>query len=132
MRVVSPRQNIHDPQSYFDTSSHRNITFNLPTQSDETVQDETQNITSTRVTSVNVSSPTRTISDNTRNTIRSIYDPPSIPSAFQQLNRIIQPENNHNNNQQTSSQPYDPFNYSFFHHLIQIVKNKQNSKYFST
>ena len=48
IRVVSPRQNTHDPQSYLDTSSHRNITFNLPTHSDEVVQDETQNITSTR------------------------------------------------------------------------------------
>ena len=41
-RVVSPRQNTHDPQSYLDTSSHRNITFFLPTHSDEVVQDETQ------------------------------------------------------------------------------------------
>ena len=53
-RVVSPRQKTHDPQSYLDTSSHRNITFNLPTHSDEVVQDESQNITSTRDTSVNV------------------------------------------------------------------------------
>ena len=36
-RVVSPRQNTQDPQSYSDTSSHRNITFNLPTHSDEVV-----------------------------------------------------------------------------------------------
>ena len=67
-RVVSPRQNTHDPQSYLDTSSHRHITFNLPTHSDEVVQDETQNITSIRDTSVNVLSPTRTISNKTRNT----------------------------------------------------------------
>ena len=40
-RVVSPRQNTHDPQSYLDTSSHRIITFNLPTHLDEVVQDET-------------------------------------------------------------------------------------------
>ena len=72
-RVVSPRQNTHDPQSYLDTSSHRNITFNLPTHSDEVVQDKTQNITSTRDTCVKVLSPTRTISNNTRNT--TIYDP---------------------------------------------------------
>ena len=52
--VVSPRQDTHDPQSYLDTTSHRNITFNLPTHPDEVVQDETQNITSTRDTSVNV------------------------------------------------------------------------------
>ena len=67
------------------------------------VQDETQNIISTRDTSVNVLSPTRTNSYNPRNTTRSIYDPPSIPSAFQQSNKAIQSENNRNNNQQTSS-----------------------------
>ena len=72
------------------------------------------NITSTRDTSVNVLSPTRTISNNTRNTTRSIYDPPSISSAFQQSNKTIQSENNGNNNQQTSSQHNDPFIYSFF------------------
>ena len=33
-RVVSPGQITHDPQSYLDMSSHRNITFNLPTHSD--------------------------------------------------------------------------------------------------
>ena len=113
-RVVSPRQNTHVPQSYLDTSSHGNNTFNLPTHSDEIVQDGTQNITSTRDTSVNVLSPTRTISNNTRNTTRSIYDPPSNPSAFQQSNKKSQSEKNRNNNQQTSSQHYDPFNYSFF------------------
>ena len=113
-RVVSPGQNTHDRQPYLDTSSHRNITLNLPTHSDETVRDETQKITSTRDTSVNVLSPTRTISNNTRNTTRSIYDPPSIPSAFQQSNKTIQPENNRDNNQQTSSQHSDPIKYSFF------------------
>ena len=113
-RIVSPRQNTHDPQSYLDTSSHRNITFKLPTYSDEVVQDETQNILSTRDTSVNVSSPTRTISNNTRNRTRSIYDPPSNPSAFQQSNKTSQSENSRKNNQQTSSQHYDPFNYFFF------------------
>ena len=65
-------------------------------------------------TSDNVLSPKMTISRNTRNTTRSVYDPPSIPSAFQQSNRTIQPERNRNNNQQTSSQHYDPFNYSVF------------------
>ena len=120
-RIVSPRPNTHDPQSSLDTHPHRNITFNLPLHSYEVVEDETQNITSIRDTSPNVLSPTRTISRHTRHTTRSIYDPPSIPSAFQQSNRTIQPENNRNN-QQTSSQHYDPFNYSFFHHLIQIFK----------
>ena len=65
-RIVSPSQNTHDPQSYFDTSPHRNITFNLPPHPDEVVQDETQNITSIRDTSVNLLSHTRTISKNTR------------------------------------------------------------------
>ena len=88
-RVVSPTQKTHDPQSYLDTSSHRNITFNLPTHSDEVVRDETQNITSTRDPSVNVLSPTRTTSSNTRNTTRSIYEPPSIPSAFQPSYKTI-------------------------------------------
>ena len=44
---------------------------------------------------------------------RSRYDPPSIPSAFQ-LNRIIQLNDNHNDNQPTFSRYYSPFNYSFF------------------
>ena len=81
-RVVSPRQDTHDPRSWSDTSSQRNITFNIPTHSDETVEDETQNLTSTHDTSVKVSSPTRTIYNYTRNTTRSRYDPPTIPSAF--------------------------------------------------
>ena len=59
-------------------------------------------------------SPSRTISRNTRSTTRSIYDPLSIPSAFQQSNKTIQPENTRIKNQQTSSHYYDPFNYSFF------------------
>ena len=78
------------------------------------VQNETQYETSMRDTSVNVLSPTRTIPSNTRIITRTKYDPPSIPSAFQQSNTTIQPETNSNNNQQTSSQYYDPFNYSIF------------------
>ena len=104
------------------TSPHRNITFTLPPHPDEEVQDETQNITPIRDTSVNVLSLTRTISKNTRNIFRSIYDPPPLPSAFKHSNKTIQPENNRNNNQQTSSQTYDPINYSFCHHLVQIIK----------
>ena len=65
-------------------------------------------------TSVNVSSPPRNVSNNTRNLIRPRYDPPSIPSAFQQSDTINQSENNTDNYQQTSSRYYDPFNYSFF------------------
>ena len=129
--VVSPRQNTHDPQSYFDTSSHRNITFNLPTHSDGTVQDETQNIIYTHDTSVNVSSPTRTIYNHTRNIAQSRYDPPSILSAFQQLKRTFQSENHHNKNKQNSSQHYDPFNYSFCT-ISYKYSNKQYPKYFST
>ena len=109
-RVVSPRQNIQDPQPYLDTSPRRNITFNFHDE----VQGETQNTTSIRNTSVNVSSPPRSVSNNTRNITRLRYDPPSIPSAFQQSNTTSQPENNSNNNQQTSSRYYDPFKYSFF------------------
>ena len=109
-RFVSPRQDTQDPQSYLDTSPRRNITFNFP----EEVQDETQNIISIRDTSVNVLSPSRTISNNTRNITRPRYYPPSIPSAFQQSNTTRQPENISNNNQQTSSRSYDPFNDSFF------------------
>ena len=63
-RVVSPRPNTYDPQSYSDTSPRRIITFNFPTNSDDEIQDETQNITSPRNTSVNVSSPTRTVLEN--------------------------------------------------------------------
>ena len=118
-RVVSQRQNTHDPQSYLDTSSYRNITFNLPTHSDEVVQDESQNITSTRDTSVNVLSHTMTISNNTRNTTRFI---------FQQSNKTIQSENNRNNNQQTSSQHYNPFNYSFFPPPNTIIKANNTQK----
>ena len=55
-----------------------------------------------------------TIYNHTRNTTRSRYDPPSVPSAFQQLNTTIQSENKRNNKHQTSSQHYDPINYSFF------------------
>ena len=53
-RIVSPRQNTHDPQSYSVTSPHRNITFTIAPSPEETVQNGTQNITSIRVTSLNV------------------------------------------------------------------------------
>ena len=66
-RVVSPRPNTYDPQSYADTSPRRNVTFNFPSNSDDEIQDETQNIASLRNTSVDVSSPTRTILDTTQN-----------------------------------------------------------------
>ena len=41
-----------------------------------------------------------------------MYDPPSLPSIFKCPNKTIRSENN--NNQQTSSRYYDPFNYSFY------------------
>ena len=49
-KVVSPRPNTYDPQSYSDTSPRRNITFNFPSNSDDEIQDETQKITSLRNT----------------------------------------------------------------------------------
>ena len=101
-RVVSPRPNTYDPQSYSDTSPRSNITFNFLSNSDDEIQEETQNITSFRNTSVDVSSPTRTILDNTQNIkttqilTRSMYDPPSLPSTFKYPNKTIRSENNNN------------------------------------
>ena len=66
-RIVSKRQNTHDPQSYSDTSPHRNITFTIPPSPEEIVEDRTQNINSIHDVSVNVLLPTRTISNSTRN-----------------------------------------------------------------
>ena len=54
---------------------------------------------------------------------RSRYDPPSIPSAFQS-NRSIQSNENHNDNQPTSSRYYSPFNYSF---LTSSNNNNRNN-----
>ena len=121
-RIVSPRQNTQESQSYSETLPRRNITFTFPPSPEETIQDRTQNITSSRDISVNVLSPTRTIPNSTRNTTRPIYDPPSVPSVFKYSNKTSQPENHYNNNLPTFNQNYDPFNYSFFHHLIQIFK----------
>ena len=135
-RVVSPRQNTYDPQSYSDTSPRRNITFNFSSNSDDEIQDETQNITSFRNTSVNVSSPRRTVLDNTQNintaqnTTRSMYDPPSLPSIFKNPNRTIRPENN--NNQQTSSRYYDPFNYSFYPQSNTNIQTNDNQNPFQS
>ena len=128
-RVVSQTQDIFDPQPSQNTLQNRNITFNLPLYPDENTQNETQentqnetqdiiqentqHVNSIRNTSVKVSSPTRNTSDSPRYMTRSRYDPPSIPSAFQS-NRSIQLNDNHNDNQPTSSRYYNPFNYSFF------------------
>ena len=74
-------------------------------------------------------SPSRIISNNTRNITRSRYDPPSVPSTFQQSNTTSQPENNNNNNQQTSSRYYDPFNYSFFPSTNTIIQVNSNQNF---
>ena len=101
-RVVSPRPNTYDPQSFSDSSPRRNITFNVPSNSDDEIQEETQIMTSFRNTSADVSSPTRTILDNTQNInttqniTRSMYDPPSLPSTFKYPNKTIRSENNKN------------------------------------
>ena len=135
-RVVSPRQNTYDPQSYSDTSPRRNITFNFSSNSDDEIQDETQNKTSFRNTSVNVSSPTRTVLDNTQNintaqnTTRSMYDPPSLPSIFKNPNKTIRPEND--NNQQTSSRYDDPFNYSFYSQSHTNIQTNDNQNPFQS
>ena len=134
-RVVSPRPNAYNPQSYSDTSPRRIINFNFPSNSDDEIQDETQNITSLRNTSVEVSSPTRTILDTTQNInttqniTRSMYHPPSLPSTFKYPNKTIRSEDN--NNQQTSSRYYDPFNYSFYpqsYTSIQLNNNQNTSQ----
>ena len=135
-RVVSPRPNTSDPQSYSDTSPRRNITFNFPSNSDDEIQGETQNITSFRNTSVDVSSPTRTILDNTQNIYttqnitRSMYDPPSLPSIFKYPKKTIRSENN--NNQQTSSRYYDPFNYSFYPQSNTNIQTNNNQNPFQS
>ena len=135
-RVVSPRPNTYDPQSYSDTSPRRNITFNFPSNSDDEIQDETQNITSFRNTSVDVSSPTRTILDNTQilkttqNMTRSMYDPPSLPSTFKYPNRTIRSKNN--NNQQTSGRYYDLYNYSFYLQSITNIQTNNNQNPFQS
>ena len=135
-RVVSPRPNTYDPQSYSDTSPRRNITFNFPSLSDDEMQEETQNITSFRNTSVDVSSPTRTILDNTQNInttqniTRSMYDPPSLPSTFKYPNKTIRSENN--NIQQTSSRYCDAFNYSFYPQSNTNIQTNNNQNPFQT
>ena len=129
-RVVSPRQNTHNPQSSPDTSQNRYKTFTFPPSPEEEItQDRTQNITNTRdISAVNVLSPTKT--NNTGNKTHLTYEPPSIPSVFKHSTRTDQSENIHNNNQQTStsSQLYDPLNYSFFSPFITNTQpnNTQN------
>ena len=133
---MSPRPNIYDLQPYSDTSPRRNITFNFPSNSDDEIQDETQNVTSFCNTSVDVSSPTRTILDTTQNInttqnlTRSMYDPPSHPSTFKNPNKTIRSENN--NNQQTSSRYYDPFNYSFYPQSDTNIQTNNNQNPFQS
>ena len=74
-RVVSPRPNTYNPESYSDTSPRRIFTLDFPSNSDDDeIQNETQNIISFRNTSVDVSSPTRTILNTTQkiNTTQNI------------------------------------------------------------
>ena len=134
-RVVSPRPNTYNPQSYSDTSPRRIITFNFPSNSDDEIQDETQKITSLRNTSADVSSPTGTILDTTQNInttqnkTRFMYDPPSLPSTFKYPTKLFRSEDI--NNQQTSSRYYDPFNYSLYPQSntnIQTNKNQNISQ----
>ena len=133
---MSPRPDTYDPQPYSDTSPRRNFTFNFPSNSDDEIQDKIQNVTSFRNTSVDVSSPTRTILDNTQiiNTTqyitRSMYDPPSLPSTFKHPNKTIRSENN--NNQQTSSRYYDPFNYSFYPQSNTNIQTNNNQNPFQS
>ena len=134
---MSPRPNKYDPQPYSDTSPRRNITFNFPSNSDDEIQDETQNVTSFRnQPSVDVSSPTRTILDDTqninttKNITRSMYDPPSLPSTFKYPNKTIRSKNN--NNQQTSSQYYDPLNYYFYPQSNTNIQTNDNQNFFQS
>ena len=93
-------------------------------------------ITSFRNTSVDVSSPTRTNLDNTQNinttqnTTRSTYDHPSLPSTFKYPNKTIRSENN--NNQQTCSRYYDPFNYSFYPQSNTNYQTNKNQNLFQS
>ena len=135
-RVVSPRPNTYDLQPYSDTSPRRIITFNFPSNSDDVTEDETQNVTSFRNTSVDVSSPTRTILDTTQNInttqnkTQSMYDPPSLSSTFKYPNKTIRSENN--KNQQTSSQYYDPFHYSFYSQSNTNIQTNNNQNPFQS
>ena len=128
-RVVSQTQDIFDSQPTQNTLQKRNITFNLllypeentqnetqentQNQTQDTIKENTQHVNSIRNTSVNVSSPTRNISNSPRYMTRSRYDLPSIPFAFQS-NRSIQSNDKQNDNQPTFSRYYSPFKYSFF------------------
>ena len=108
-RTVSPRPNTYDPKSYSDTSPRPNITFNFPFNSDDEIQEETQNITSFRNTSVDVS---------------------SLPSTFKYPNKTIRSENN--NNQQTSSWYYDLFKYSFYPQSNTDIQSNNNQNCFQS
>ena len=103
----------------------RNITFNFPSNSDDEIQDETQNITSLRNTSVNVSSPTRTISNTTQNITRSIYDHPSLPSIFKYPNKTIRSDTFINTSASIPKylKPFDSIDHSYTpeEYLQQVV-----------
>ena len=55
-----------------------------------------------------------------------MYDPPSFPSTFKYPNKTIRSEDN--NNQQTFSRYYDPFNYSFYPQFNRNIQTNNNQK----
>ena len=59
-----------------------------------------------------------------------MYDPPSLPSTFKYPNKTIRSENN--NNQQTSSRYYDPFNYSFYPQSNTNIRTNNNQNPFQS
>ena len=113
----------HDPQSSSNTSPERYITFEIPPSPTEEIQNETQNTSSIPNTSVNVLSPTRNNPTNSRGLPLSTYYPPSVPAMYRYPHATRQATNNRNNSQQ-----YDPLNYTFFHHIIQIFQQITNIK----
>ena len=59
-----------------------------------------------------------------------MYDPPSLPSTFKYPNETFRSENN--NNQQTSSRYYDPFNYFFYPHSNTNIQMNNNQNPFQS
>ena len=121
MQVNIPLQNLPLQHKTHHNLGHQQLTSLLelqpdpifpPSPEEDITQNRTQKLNNTRDISVNVLSPIKI--NNTKNKTRFTFDPPSILSAFKHSIRRDQSETTHNNNQQTSSQLYDPFNYFFF------------------
>ena len=55
-----------------------------------------------------------------------MYDPPSFPSTFKNPNKTIRSDDN--NNQQTFSRYYDPFNYSFYPQYNRNIQTKNKPR----